>query len=298
MVPDTGFAWAPLAGVLAAVSPALGQSRRPPYDPAEIQRKTQKSAELQRQVLLSEAAVGRGLPPGRSRVDAALGSWAWRVGVALGELAGCSGCVEGRAVGRHPPSLFAVAALFGFAGILLLVFAGFAVFLDRRRRRRRLLKILVAAAAGGVCGTLWVVVIATTLDAARPGTVTDPFLAAVGVVVALSVTVLLSSRGRLGAVVGRALMTTGFNSLVLPLAALLSVLVGGAQRSPGSARAEFSAASPGGWLPADAATVGLSVGGLLAGVYLIFLGDRLLRQVRRARHGRDIPTFIRGFFPR
>ena len=40
-----------LLAVVAAASPALAQSGRPRYDPAEIQRKVQKSAELQRQAL-------------------------------------------------------------------------------------------------------------------------------------------------------------------------------------------------------------------------------------------------------
>jgi len=40
-----------LWGAIVAGSPALAQSGRPPYDPAEIQRKVQRSAELQRQAL-------------------------------------------------------------------------------------------------------------------------------------------------------------------------------------------------------------------------------------------------------
>ncbi len=40
-----------LLAAIAAASPALAQSGRPRYDPAEIQRKVQKSAELQRQAL-------------------------------------------------------------------------------------------------------------------------------------------------------------------------------------------------------------------------------------------------------
>ena len=114
---------------------------------------------------------------------------------------------------------------------------------------------------------------------------TDPVLLAVGVVVALSGAVLLSGPGCLGEVVGRSLMTTGFNSLV-PIAALISFLVGGAQVSPGSARPELSAVILGVRLAGDVTTASLSIGGFLARVFLIFLGDRRLRRVRLARRGK------------
>jgi hypothetical protein len=77
-------------------------------------------------------------------------------------------------------------------------------------------------------------------------------------------------------------MMTGFNSLALPIAALVSFLVGGAQLPAGSTRAELSAVILGVSLAGNIATVGLSVGGLLAGLLLVFLGDRLLRQARRS----------------
>ena len=226
-------------------------------------------------------------------------SWAYRVSVAVGGLAVCSGCVEGRVAGRHEPVSIALLALLGFGGVLLLVFTGLAGILARRARRRRLLKMLIAAVAGGVCGMLWVLFIATIRAAARTAAMTDPPLVAVGVAVTLSAAVLLSRPGRLGEVVGRSLMTIGFNSLALPIAALISFLVGGAQLSPGGARPELSAVILGARLAGDVATAGLSVGGLLAGVFLVFLGDRLLRQVRQARRGgadAAATTLIRGPF--
>jgi zinc transporter ZupT len=166
------------------------------------------------------------------------------------------------------------------------MFTGLVLLVTRRPSRRRRLKILVAAVAGGVCGTLWVLFVATILDAARPGTLMDLPLVALGVVVALSVAVLLSGSGRSREVAGRSLMTTGFNSLALPIAALISFLVGGAQLPAGSAGTELSAVILGVRLAGSVATVGLSVGGLLAGAFLVFLGDRLLRQARQARRGR------------
>ena len=202
-----------------------------------------------------------------------------------------------RAIGWDEPASIALLALFGFGGVLFLVFTWLAVLVARRPSRRRRLKILVAAVAGGVCGALWVLFVATILDAARPGTLMDLPLVALGVVVALSAAVLLSGSGRSREVAGRSLMTTGFNCLALPIAALISFLVGGAQLPAGSARAELSAVILGVRLAGNVATVGLSVGGLLAGVFLVFLGDRLLRQVRHARRGRaDAATTLQDPF--
>jgi hypothetical protein len=176
-------------------------------------------------------------------------------------------------------------ALLGLAVVLFAVMAGLAVRVGRRSSRRRLLKSLVAFMAGSVCGMLWVLFIATIRAADRPGSLTDPVLLAVGTVVALSGAVLLSGPGRLGEVVGRSLMTTGFNSLALPIAALISFLVGGAQVSPGSAP-DLSAVILGVRLAGDVTTVSLSIGGFLAGIFLVFLGDRRLRRVRLARSAR------------
>ena len=195
--------------------------------------------------------------------------------------------------------MIALLALFGLAIILFPISVGLAVLIGRRPVRRRLLKILVSATAGGVCGMLWMVFIATICAADRPGVLTDPVLIVVGMVVALSGAVLLSGSGRLGEVVGRSLVTTGFSSLALPIAALISFLVTGAQVSPGSSsRSELSAVILGVRLAGDVTTASLSVGGLLAGVFLVFLGDRQLRQVRLARRRKAAATMpIRGPFP-
>lgn len=240
------------------------------------------------------------LAPGPRR--AALVSRASRVSIAVGGLAVCSGCVEVRVVGGDALATIALLALFALAVVLLLVFAGLVLLVDRRRSRRRLLKVLIATVAGSVCGTLWVLCIATIRAAARPVVLTDLPLIGVGVVVAVSAALLLSGPGRLREVVGRALMVAGFNSLALPVAALISFLVGGAQLSPGSARPELSAVVLGVRLAGNVATAGLSVGGLLAGTFLVFLGDRQLRQARQAPRGgaadADSTPLIGGPFPR
>jgi hypothetical protein len=225
-------------------------------------------------------------------------SWASRVSIAVGPFSGCAGCARARVDAPAEPVVIALLALFGLA-ILFPISVGLAVLIGRRPVRRRLLKILVSATAGGVCGMLWVVFIATICAADRPGVLTDPVLIVVGVVVALSGAVLISGPGRLGEVVGRSLVTTGFTSLALPIAALISFLVTGAQVSPGSSsRSELSAVILGVRLAGDVTTASLSVGGLLAGVFLVFLGDRQLRHVRLARRRKAAATTpIRGPFP-
>jgi hypothetical protein len=213
-------------------------------------------------------------PGNRSTSLAALGS---RISIGVGGLAVCSGCAEVEGGGGDASAIIALLALFALAVVLLLVFAGLAVLVDRTPSRRRLLRVLVATVAGGVCGALWVLFIATIRATARPAALTDLPVLGVGVVVAVSAAVLLSVPGRLREVVGRSLMATGFNSLALPIAALISFLVGGAQLSPGSARPALSAVILGVRLAGNVATAGLSVGGLLTGVFLVFLGDRLLQ---------------------
>jgi hypothetical protein len=147
-------------------------------------------------------------------------------------------------------------------------------------------------------GELWRVDVGHSHPGSTPrGTSSGVALVAVGVVVALSAVVLLSGSGRFREVAGRSLMTTGFNSLALPIAALIAFLVGGAQLPAGSARAELSAVILGVRLAGNVATVGLSVGGLLAGVFLVFLGDRLLRQARQTLTAWPGPPRLRASAP-
>lgn len=229
---------------------------------------------------------------GASMLKGSLAPLASRVSVAVVGLAVGSGCVEVRMTESDKDATISLLALLALAAALFLVFRGLALFVawrhgaGTRQHRRRLLKILVAVVAGGMCGVLWVLLITTVLDAAaRSGAATN--LVVVGVVVALSVAVLLGRSGRLREVMGRSLMTTGFHSLALPIAALISFLVGSAQLGPGgSTRPELSAMILGVKLAGSIATVGLSVGGLLVGVFFVFLGDRLLRQPGRTWRGK------------
>lgn len=148
------------------------------------------------------------------------------------------------------------------AGVVFLLLTGILVFVSSRRRRRKLAKILVPLVAGLVCGALWILLVDTAVNAAIEAT-NQPAVVGVGVVMAALVMIcLLWMSNRLGMVVGLSVMAISFHSLALPIAALISVLVGGTRS----------------W---TLRPVALSVGGLLLGVFLAFAGDRVLRRQRR-----------------
>ncbi len=193
------------------------------------------------------------------------------------------GCVS--ATNPDSPSAISAWALLAsllVGGALYLVVSGILVVVFRRRRRRRLEEILVAVFAGSVCGALWVLLVATVVNAARPGVMMGPAVLGVGVVTALGAAILLSRRHSLSEVAGLSAMTIGFHSLVLPIGALIAFLVGGAQWSQAtSARPAVTAVILGIRLAGDPSTVGLSVGGLLLGLFLVFIGDRVLRGTGR-----------------
>jgi len=152
------------------------------------------------------------------------------------------------------------------AGWVFLLCTGVLVLVSRRRRRRKLAKILVPLVAGSVCGALWILLVDTAANPAIPDAMNEPVVLAVGGVTALGAASLLWIPARLSEMVGLSAMAIGFHSLALPIAALISLLIGGAQAG-------------------DLRTVALSVGGLLLGVFLVFIGDRVLRG-RRMRSSR------------
>jgi hypothetical protein len=150
------------------------------------------------------------------------------------------------------------------AGVVFLLCTGTLLLVSSRRRGRKLAKILVPLVAGTVCGAFWILLVDTAVNPAMPDAMNEPIVLVVGVVTALVAASLLSMANRLSQVVGLSAMAIGFHSLVLPIPALISLFVGGAQAG-------------------DLRTVALSAGGLLLGVFLVFVGDRVLRRRRRSR---------------
>jgi len=186
--------------------------------------------------------------------------------------------------GTSSPWLVDALPLFPFllvAGVVFLLCTGVLVLVSRRRRRRKLAKILVPLVAGSVCGALWILLVDTAANTAIPDAMNEPVVLVVGAVTALGAASLLSMPYRLRRVVGLSAMAIGFHSLALPIVALISVFVGGAQWGPAaSSRPALTAVILGTRLVGDLRTVGLSVGGLLLGLFFVFVGDRVLRRRR------------------
>jgi hypothetical protein len=193
------------------------------------------------------------------------------------------GCVSATDPDRSSAiTVWPLLALLLVGAALYLALGGILVVVSRRRRRRRSESILVAVFAGSVCGALWVLLVATVVNAARPGATIGPAVLSLGAVTALGAAILLSRPARLSEVAGLSAMTIGFHSLALPIAALLAFLVGGAQWSQAlSARPAVTAVILGIRLAGEPSTVGLSLGGLLLGLFLVFIGDRVLRGAGR-----------------
>lgn len=179
-------------------------------------------------------------------------------------------------------SAWALLAFLLIGGALYLVVSGILVVVSQRRRRRRLEEIFMAVFAGSVCGALWILLVGTVVNAARPGAMIAPAVLGVGVMTALGAAILISRPDSLSEVAGLSVMTIGFHSLVLPIGALIAFVVGGAQWAQAtSPRPAVTAVILGIRLAGDPSTVGLSVGGLLFGLLLVFIGDRVLRGARR-----------------
>ena len=205
---------------------------------------------------------------------------ACRMSIAVMGLAAC-GCVA-RPI--ETDVRFVTLVLVLSAVVVFLVCTGILAFVSSRRRARKLAKICVAFVAGSICGALWILFVDTVVNAAMPGVMNEPGLLLLGVVTAALVAAsLLSTGNRLHKLVGLSAMVIGLHTLALPLAALIAFLIGGVQRFPtASVRPALTAVILRIRLAGDLPTVGLSVGGLLVGVVLVFIGDRVLRRGRRS----------------
>ena len=186
--------------------------------------------------------------------------------------------------GTSRPWLLDALPFFPFLLVAVVVFllsTGFLVFVSSRRRRRKLVKMLVTLVAGSVCGAFWILLVDTAVNPAIPDAMHKPAVLVVGVVTALVAASLLSMANHLSEMVGLSAMAIGFHSLALPVAALISFFVGGAQWvRTASSRPALTAEILGTRLVVDLRTVGLSIGGLLFGLFLVFFGDRVLRRRR------------------
>jgi hypothetical protein len=162
------------------------------------------------------------------------------------------------------------------AGTVFLVCTGILMLVSTPRRSRRLAKILLALVAGSACGALWMLLVGTVVAPAWPDAMNAPAVRVVGLVAALAAAGLLAMPTRLSTVVGRSATVVGFHCLALPIAACISLVVGRGQWIHATGVLDTI-------LAADLHPIALSVGGLLVGVGLVFIGDRAFRRRRRRR---------------
>jgi hypothetical protein len=173
------------------------------------------------------------------------------------------------------------------AVVVFLVCTGILVLVSSRGHRRKLAKIGAAVVAGLMCGALWILLVDIVVNTTSPGAMNEPAMLIVGAVTAALVAAsLLPTSYRLHKVLGLSAMVIGFHALALPIAALFAFVVRGAQWFPAAnVRPALTAVNLRTRLTGDLLTAGLSVGGLLLGVFLVFVEDRVLRR-RRKRNSR------------
>lgn len=230
--------------------------------------------------LVAEARSTGKRPRVGTRSGVSLASVAYRIGIAGMGLA-AFGCVR---TPRERYDGFLVGGVFFSAVVTFLICTGSLIFLSSRRRRRALAKIFVALGTASVCGALWILLVDTVLNATIPAAMNGLAILLVGVMTAVLVaSSLLLKANRLRELVGLSAMVIGFHALALPIAVLIACLLRGAPWSPAaSVRSALIALILRIRLAADLPTVGLSVGGLLLGVFLVFVGDRVLSRSRRS----------------
>jgi hypothetical protein len=140
---------------------------------------------------------------------------------------------------------------------------------------------LIGGTAGGAASLL---VVATVVNAGKPGTLTAPAMLAVWAVGSVIAMLFIGRAPLIRRMVTRACLALGVQGVILPLATLVSFLVAGT-RLAGSAgtggerTVEVFGVRLAGNLPA----VWIGLGGFCVGLALIIVGDRAHRRVARRR---------------
>jgi hypothetical protein len=160
----------------------------------------------------------------------------------------------------------------------------------RRSRPRgpRLLAKAVATLLGGTAaGAASLLVVATVVNAGKPGTLTGHASLAIWAVASVASMLFIGRAPLLRRAVTRACLAIGVQGVILPLATLLSFVVAGT-RLAGSAGTggERSVEVLGVRLVGSLPAVGVGLAGFCLGLALVFVGDRAHRQVARRRSRR------------
>lgn len=169
----------------------------------------------------------------------------------------------------------------------------------RRPRRprwpRRLAKAFATLAGGTAAGAASLLVVATVVNAGKPGTLDTHEMLAVWAVASVIAMLFIGRAPLIRRVVTRACLAVGVQGVILPLATLLSFVVAG-ERLAGSAGtgAERTVEVLGVRLVGNLPAVWIGLGGFCVGLTLVFIGDRAHRQVARRRARRNFRSSRAG----
>ena len=155
---------------------------------------------------------------------------------------------------------------------------------SRPRWPRRLAKAVATLVGGTAAGAASLLVVATVVNAGKPGTLTRHEILAIWAVASVVAMLFIGRAPLLRRAVTRACLAIGVQGVILPLATLLSFVVAGTRLagsagSGGERTVEVLGVRLVGSLPA----VWIGLAGFCIGLGLVFVGDRAHRQVARRR---------------
>jgi hypothetical protein len=157
---------------------------------------------------------------------------------------------------------------------------------NRPRWPRRLAKAAATLVGGTAAGAASLLVVATVVNAGKPGTLTTHEMLAVWAVASVIAMLFIGRAPLIRRVVTRACLAVGVQGVILPLATLLSFVVAGT-RLAGSAGTggERTVEVLGLRLVGNLPAVWFGLGGFCVGLILVIVGDRARRRIakRRAR---------------
>ncbi len=166
---------------------------------------------------------------------------------------------------------------------------------SRPRWPRRLAKAFATLVGGTAAGAASLLVVATVVNAGKPGTLSSHEMLAVWAVASVIAMLFIGRAPLIRRVVTRACLAVGVQGVILPLASLLSFVVAG-ERLAGSAGtgAERTVEVLGVRLVGNLPAVWIGLGGFCVGLTLVFIGDRAHRQVARRRARRNFRSSRAG----
>ncbi len=166
---------------------------------------------------------------------------------------------------------------------------------SRPRWPRRLAKAFANRVGGTAAGAASLIVVATVVNAGKPGTLTLHEMLAVWAVASVIAMLFIGRAPLIRRVVTRACLAVGVQGVILPLATLLAFVVAG-ERLAGSAGtgAERTVEVLGVRLVGNLPAVWIGLGGFCVGLTLVFIGDRAHRQVARRRARRNFRSSRAG----